>query len=172
MVIGQDWGDLRCFTTQQGMEDSHNPTNAMLIDLLKSIGHDIRKPEDEEGHAGTLFFTNAVLCLKQVGGLQGPVQQDWFDTCARWFLRPLIELINPRSVICLGERAYRALEKEYHLPRRRFRDVVTNLDGFPLTERTRGYAVYHCGKRILNTHRKIDEQRGDWRRLRELLAKR
>ena len=62
--------------------------------------------EAREDHL--VFFTNAILCLKTKGGMQGKVEKEWFSSCGETFLRPLIELIQPQVVVCLGERAWRS----------------------------------------------------------------
>jgi len=164
MVVGQDWADVKCFERQQGKSRSANPTNTALMALLRSIGIAIRGPEDDDGYAGEVFLTNAILCLKQ-NGLQAEVQHEWFQNCGSRFLKPLIELIKPRAVVCLGQRAYRAVEQLYGVPRRAFRDAVMSSAVLSEESRTRLYAVYHCGKRIQNTHRSLQQQMEDWRRI-------
>ena len=104
MVVGQDWGDTNYFIRNHGLEAQRNPTNNMLRELLGSIGIDVGSPHDCRND-GRVFLTNAILCLKTTGGLQGNVKKEWFSNCGRAFLRPLIEIVGPKVVVCLGERA-------------------------------------------------------------------
>jgi uracil-DNA glycosylase len=173
VVIGQDWGNPEIFEKSKGLEpiftETDRGTDGMLVDLIKSIGIIIDRPKDHET-TGTLFFTNAILCLKQ-GNLQAPVKEEWFEVCGREFLKPLLEIIKPIVVITLGEKAYRALEVSYCLDRSEFRRVVDKSAGIPIFGETRLFPMYHCGRRILNTHRKIDQQRIDWARVATFLQR-
>jgi hypothetical protein len=50
------------------------------VKLLRSIGITITGPSSRAAAGGTLFFTNAVLCLK-AGGMQARVMPEWFTNC-------------------------------------------------------------------------------------------
>ena len=162
MIVGQDWGDVRYFTTNTGHEAPHNPTNEMLRTLLKSIGVTIAPPSLQDNSGGVIFLTNAVLCLKQAG-LQAAVRPEWFQNCGESFLKPTIDLVAPKVLITLGESAYRTICALYGLPRLKFREAVTG--SFHLNEQISYFPMYHCGRRILNTHRPLDQQRADWARV-------
>lgn len=114
MVVGQDWGDTRYFAKEKGHEGPGNRTNDSLITLLKSIGIEIASPAPTDSGGGAVFFTNAILCLKQ-GGLQARVDPGWFENCGAGFLKPTIELVRPEVLVSLGERAYRAVAALYGL---------------------------------------------------------
>src|SRR5258708_1512642 len=94
MVVGQDYSDVAYFERRRGIEDSANPTNLNLVALLGSIGINICAPGTRSGR-GEVFFTNAILCLKQ-GGMQSKVRSEWFVECGKRFLRAQIELIRPK----------------------------------------------------------------------------
>ena len=162
MILGQEWGDVRYFTKHNGIEGPRNPTNDTLRELIALLGIDVGLPGDSR-RMGVAFFTNAVLCLKD-GGLQAKVRSEWFVHCAP-FLRRQVENVSPRLLVCLGERAYRGLAKTFDFPPGAFRDAVESSDGIQLSNRTRVFARYHCGKRIQNTYRPLDVQRQDWLRL-------
>lgn len=168
MVVGQDWGDVRYFETNRGLDALNNPTMKSLEKLLKSAGVDATLSTYDHGQTG-LFLTNAVLCLKS-GGLQASVNAAWFANCATHFLRKQVEIVQPIVVVPLGERAYRALCVAFSLLPRPFRDAVENPNGFELFPGTTMVPVYHCGNRILNTHRKMPEQIEDWSRIRKALG--
>lgn len=69
LVVGQDWGDEAWFVREGGKTTSTSVTNKTLIKLLESVGFEIPLARDSTGR-GALFFTNAILCLKQ-GGRSG-----------------------------------------------------------------------------------------------------
>ena len=162
MLVGQDWGDVRYFTTNTGHEAPRNPTNETLVKLLDSIGIPIAPPTPQDDGGGEIFLTNAMLCLKQ-DGLQGAIHPEWFQNCGRHFLKPTIELVQPKILITLGESAYRVIQDLYSLTKMTFRSAVA--EKFRLSETTEYFPMYHCGRRILNTHRNLDQQRKDWERV-------
>lgn len=168
VIVGQDWGDTRYFLMSNGRGSAHNPTNETLAKLLRSIGIDITAPNSEDGRSGRCFFTNAVLCLKQ-GGLQAKVKPKWFMNCGSRFLRPTIDLIAPKAVVSLGEWAYRGIMAAYGVPLIAVRSAVERPDGFLLAGGTPHFPMYHCGARILNTHRPMERQLKDWERVRSVL---
>ena len=164
MVIGQDWGDDKYFKDNDGYDNPENPTNATLRMLLDSIGLKIDSPLSTDDGGGTLFFTNAILCLKQ-GGMQSKVQPAWFRNCAPRFLRPTIELVQPKIVITLGGHAYRAVSRSYDQKVLNFRQAVEHQPGFLLRPDTWNFPVYHCGKKTININRSLDWQLADWARI-------
>jgi uracil-DNA glycosylase family 4 len=170
MVVGQDWGDREYFVKNQGRDLADNPTNKTLRELLKSIGLDIEKPTPQDSGGGKIFLTNAVLCLKE-GGMQGKTKPAWFANCRSLFLRPTIEILRPKIVVTLGERAYRAIAAVYGIRSQLFRSAVECEDGFELEVGIRLFPVYHCGARILNTHRNKDLQEKDWAKIKVALER-
>jgi len=171
MVVGQDWGDTNYFIKNQGLEAERNPTNNMLRELLESIGIDVGSPHDCRSD-GQVFLTNAILCLKTNGGLQGNVKKEWFSNCGRAFLRPLIEIVEPKVVVCLGERAWSSVTAAFDQPTGRFRASVENPRGVQIMDGAVAMAVYHCGARILNMHRRRQQQFRDWQRIGNVLGHR
>ncbi len=176
MVVGQDWSDADYFVQHEGRPWPRNPTNLALVDLIGIAGVQIGDAGSPVG-CDVAFFTNAILCLKGAeGGLQGKVQPSWFKNCNQ-FLRRQIEIVNPAVVVGLGELAYRAILRGFGLKcgypvdgKTWFRAEVEAESGRVLPNGSRAFAVYHCAQRILNTHRPIDLQRADWRRLRPFLT--
>ena len=128
MIVGQDWGDTRYFSSNRGCESARNPTNETLVKLLGSIGIHIGALHPDDSHTGRCFFTNAVLCLKQ-GGLQAKVKPERFMNCGSRFLRRTIDLIAPKAVVSLGEWAYRTILDAYDVPRIAFKSAVERARG-------------------------------------------
>lgn len=167
LVVGQDWGDQRAFEKLEGVNDP-SATNRMLRKLLASVGVQVPDIGMAAGPSG-VFLTNAVLCFKDQG-CQGPVRPEWFRECGTRFLRPQIELIEPRVVICVGERAFAAVLSAYGLPAYTSWRTAVEGPGVLLARGPVAFAVYHCGRRILNTHRNEKAQLKDWRRVAAALA--
>ncbi len=176
MVVGQDWETSAYFMRHRGCEGPRHPSNLRLVELARLAGLEIGDPGSTVAR-DIAFFTNAILCLKGAGGgSQGKVQPVWFENCAR-FLRRQIEIVNPAVVVGLGEYAYRAILRGFGQKcghrtggKTWFQNEVETTRGRVLPNGSRAFAVYHCARRILNTHRRIDMQRADWRRLRPFLT--
>ena len=168
MVVGQDWGGTKYFVKNRGRDAPRNFTNLALIELLGIAGFSIRDTDSQE-RQNILFFTNAILCLKHEN-LDAKVQKVWFNNCAS-FLRKQIEIVNPVVVVGLGERAYRAILFGFNMKAGQFRAEVETEEGIMLPNGTRVFAVYHCVRRIQNTHRPMDVQRKDWMRIRPFVTK-
>ena len=172
MVVGQDWGTTKFFVKWEGNDPpAGNPTNDNLRRLLNSIGIDIGPPGvDQEGQ---IFLTNVILCLKE-GTLQAPVDEQWAPRCGEKFLRPLIEIVEPKVVVALGQQSYKAILGAYAMDYGRpktYRMVVesgyrTLPDGVLL------FPVYHCGAFGVNINREMSEQLEDWARVRAALPTR
>jgi hypothetical protein len=138
--------------------------------LLAHVGLDVGAAPGTGAARSGVFLTNAALCLKR-GGAQALVSPLWFEHCGARFLRPQIELVCPRVVVALGERAYIAIMTSFAKPPQRFRFAVDSPNPVELTPTTLLVPVYHCGSRILNTHRKLPQQFTDWIRVRAALAR-
>lgn len=162
MVVGQDWGDVGYFTEHHGRDTGRNPTNENLARLLDSIGVRIGQPDDPAGR-DVAFFTNAILCLK-TGGLQGTVRGEWFRNC-RAFLRRQIEIVRPRVVVGLGARAHGAILGAFGHRAQPLREAITDARGVELLPGCHAFAAYHCGARVINTHRCLEQQLADWGRI-------
>lgn len=168
MVVGQDWGGTDYFLKNRGCDKSGNSTDLNLIELIEVAGFSIKDVYLSEGQ-NVLFFTNAILCLKD-GNLQAEVQKDWFSNCAL-FLRKQIEIVNPLSVVGLGEDAYRTVLSCYNLKACAFRAEVEAENGRALPNGIRVFGVYHCGNKSINMNRPMEAQRKDWLRIRRFLEK-
>ena len=165
MVVGQDWGGREYFIDEKGVETDDNDTNSNLQILLASVGYKIALPWEPQKPAG-LFFTNAVLCLKP-GRLTGSVKARCFRNCGVEFLKPQIELIQPKVVVTLGLLAYKAVMRAYNRrPRATMRDAVQTTERLgPSTL----VPVYHCGY-YGTLSRSLDEQQKDWQRVEAVLS--
>lgn len=169
MVVGQDWGDIGYFLKYAGHDSKDTPSDKTLRELLGSIGIEIDSPSAVGQPEGVVFLTNAILCLKNAPGLGASVKSSWFKNCGKHFLKPTIEIVQPKVVVTLGVYAYESMQRLYGLPQMRFRDVVNLQEGIPLSDETLYFAMYHCSPRVLQTHRHIEQQRADWQRVKRAL---
>lgn len=161
MVIAQDWGGVEYFIEHKGLEEDINTTNRKICDLLSSIGISILLPRQSKN--SSLFFTNSVLCLRP-GRLTGPTNPRWFTNCSTSFLRPQVELVNPKVVVTLGHMAYRALLKAYSLrPKPRMREAVQEIVRLPGGNLL--VPVFHPGNNGTRS-RSFENQKADWQRVR------
>ncbi len=178
MVVGQDWGDERYFLVNKGLDKANNPTNRSLRELLEFVGRPIPPPPsagEPGGHSPKgVWLTNALLWLKQ-GGLSAPVDPEWFKAPAADFLGEQINIVQPRVVVGLGARAYSAIAFAFGMPTPRgvFRKIVEDTTGMrlPTPFGCTLFGVYHCGTRITRTTRSSAEQREDWKKIRDALAR-
>jgi uracil-DNA glycosylase family 4 len=161
MVIAQDWGGVDYFIDHKGLEEDTNTTNKRVCGLLSSIGISIQLPQQTRNSA--LFFTNSVLCLRP-GRLTGPIKTRWFTNCSTTFLRPQVELVNPKVVVTLGHMAYCALLKAYSLtPKPRMREAVQEIVRLPGGNLL--VPVFHPGNNGTRS-RSFENQKADWQRVR------
>lgn len=168
MIIGQDWGGTQDYQKYKGRDPDHNSSNKTILHLLYSIGIEIPPPSMSNSTQSIVFLTNAILCLKK-GKLGAPVKREWFENCGPHYLKPLIEIVKPKVVVSLGRYAYQSLCTLYGLPKMRFRDVVDQKDAFLLSDKMLYFAMYHCSPRVLLTHRKFEQQKADWQRVKKAL---
>lgn len=116
-----------------------------------------------------LFLTNSVLCLPHIGlGKSGgfPVTQKQIISCSPW-LKRLIDDFQPKIVCTLGVTALRATDRIDRHGKQRLSDAVGR--AIPWHDRLL-YPLYHTGQlaRKPPTGRSDDQQREDWRKLRQL----
>jgi len=176
MVIGQDWGVKRIFVETKGLEPfsgnykiyRKNNTNETLRKLLTSVDIDIELPEGKVT-TGVIFLTNAILCFKPGEDLQSKVKLEWYYNCGPQFLKPLIDIVEPRVVVTLGEYAFKTLKHTYNLFTPKFNDAVTQYTGISLSKDSIYLPMYHPSPRILNTHRPMHMQLKDWQRVKSYM---
>jgi uracil-DNA glycosylase len=167
LVVGQDWGDISYFQKWEGRDQPYgNPTNENLQKLLKYIGVQIGKPCESQDQV--IFFTNLILCLKH-GGLQAPVDDDWFITCTREFFKPLIEIIKPMAILALGKKVSESILEQYNIecPKNKKLSEIMRWSPYALTDSTVLFPLYHCGAGSVNRNRSLHDQKNDWSRIAE-----
>lgn len=134
VVVGKDWNDLDSFIQQQGVVNPKNRTNKNLVILLDFVGINVQKDK--------LFFTNSILCAKE-GGKNATVKTEWVRNCSTNFLRPLLDLIQPKLVIAMGEEAFIAVTNAFGITGLKFKEAKSKSDPIYITESMKCFAVYH-----------------------------
>ncbi len=171
MVVGQDWGDVEYFKACKGDDKfSGNPTEANLRELLETFGILIEEYGKEQEQV--VFLTNMILCLKDGfrdttqshRGLSAPIENAWLSNCSENFFRPLVEIIQPKIIIALGERVSKTILDLYGLPYSKSAPLSQLMNGSPfkLTESTFFFPMYHCGSGGVNRNRPMEKQEEDW----------
>lgn len=168
MVVGQDWGDINTLVKQGGCDVENSATNRALIKLLNVAGVDINNISNK--NHPDLFFTNAILCMKTQGGLAGKVKGTWFRNCVPFFLKPLIEIIQPKVVVTLGEKATKSLLREYGYKGIKFRELVEQGSPVVIDQDSVVFPVFHCGS-LGQRNRPFEQQKSDWLRIKRYIGK-
>jgi DNA polymerase len=179
LVVGQDWGSEKYFEKYNGCDDPNNRSNRNLIELFQEIGiaidksptkiADIKEPDNSK-----LFFTNAFLCLRPGGGMSDKnttPSRKCIRTCCARYLKELIEIVEPKAVITLGEKAFDGCVYAFGITNYpKWRDII---DSGPVnhvyldqeTKKIRLIPLYHCGPLVINTNtRTLQQQKQDWQR--------
>lgn len=194
LVIGQDWGekpDPESYDkwtndpTYPSLTGKHKqiPKHKFKTDnnlakiCREALGLDLNKSQK------SLFFTNAVLCYRDKG-FTGAVDPAWFTNCQPYCVR-LIEIIEPKAIVTLGNMPLRALLHGGSLSydskfkdlgkkfktNRSMREIVETHEhlyyrpeGLDLTIKV--FPVFHCGSWGTKA-RSMEEQVMDWVEIRQ-----
>ena len=113
-----------------------------------------------------LYFTNAVLGAKK-GNNDSPLKAAWYLDTAETFIKPLIDIIQPKIIIAMGLAAYNTIASIYGL--KQVSNLGKLIDNSPVGQvlpftHIKVFAVYHCSNNGRRT-RKEEQQNGDWMRI-------
>lgn len=171
LVVGQDWGDIASFERDRGQNGFYKDvTNTNLVRLFKSIGIDVEEPGANIQNP-LLFFTNAVLCLKE-NGMSTKISQKCYNNCADKFLKEIIEMIRPRIIITLGQKAYECTARVYDVAPKPYRPLLNSIMesrqpiDLPAAKNLPEAVLFpapHCGQYSTNTFIKISDQENLWK---------
>jgi len=166
LLIGQDWGNKDYFLANKGQDDKRNPTNMNLKLLFKEIGYDIGDPELDQKNL-PLYFTNAVLGIK-LGTMAQKVKSSWYLDTIELFIKPLIEIIEPKIIIAMGSIPFKTVSKIYDLKIEPLKKLIEK-NPITLPDKKLLFVFYHCsGLGIAN--RKFDLQCQDWSKLKSYIS--
>lgn len=171
LVIGQDFGDVNYYKKYKGLDSNLNGTNTNLIKLFNQLGITLGCPPCPN-RENKLYFTNAVLGAKmgQVstkninGGMASPIKKrDWFADTSIQFIKPLIEIVEPKVIITLGCLAYRVMSIIYKLNEKPLKKLVDH-NPIILCNNIKLFTLYHCSGLGLIS-RNFDKQLDDWKKI-------
>ena len=170
VIVGQDWGTVKYWNDNKGIDANNNKTNETLKQLLMILGYDIGTVFKPIKHKD-LFFTNTVLCLKH-GGMSSSLPSKVYSNCSKAFLNPLLNLINPKYIIAIGSKAYESILLSYGFLKKDIVNISSVCGGEPIKLGNEQYLfpVFHCGGLGL-ANRQIGIQFEDWKNIHEFIIK-
>jgi len=167
LLIGQDFGDCDYYLNNDGKDNPTNVTNLRLASLFGELGIDLGQ-SNAPNSLEKLYFTNAVLGVKK-GGMAAPIKKEWYLDTAKKFIKPLIEIIEPKIIIAMGSKAYEVVSIIYSLDLKPLKNIV-DTNPISLQDNKKLFVVYHCsGLGIAN--RAFNIQRDDWQKIKLCLDK-
>jgi DNA polymerase len=158
LLIGQDWSNEDEYIKGKGEEDYENNSNLNLKRLFKEIDINVSDRDDETSIP--LYFTNCVLGIKK-GQMARKIKSSWYLDTADIFIKPLIDIINPKIIIALGKAAYKTVSKIYNIKTVSLKYAI-NENPIKLPDGKLLFAVYHCSALGLAS-RNFQLQLQDWR---------
>jgi len=166
MVVAQDFCDAQTYRSAPSSPwpGESVATNLALVTLARCAGFEIQPPRKGVSD-DKLFFTNAVLCLKE-GSKQATVPARCYRECGRLFLRPTIELVRPVAIAALGRGALNAILSANGM--RATLGLVALINAgtvFDLPSGARVFPMCHPSATVLNTTRSMEHQMSDWTRM-------
>ena len=165
LLIGQDFGGYDYYLNNNGKDDPKNPTNLNLSSLFRELGIELGT-SDKPNLDTKLYFTNAVLGAKR-GGMAAPIKKAWYADTAKKFIKPLIQLIEPKIIIAMGSKAYDVVAKIYSLAPKPMKELVeTNPISLPDSKKL--FVVYHCSSLGI-ANRNFSKQCEDWRKIKPFI---
>lgn len=195
MVVGLDFGriltgDIEQSETHHWWKDGKqsdseklsewkSPTDKNLYRIFKEVfGDEFALTQ----RCDKLYFTNVACCYRQ-RRTSGLANEAWYAFCARRYLGRLIQIIDPKLIVCLGMQVFEALGccedsriicTDTNKPKGKMtlKDLL-NTDApyhFELEiggKRIKTAVAFHPGTNR-NRNRKKEEEIADWERIRKL----
>lgn len=169
LVVGQEYSDVETYNrTKSKVECYPNryeyPSNKNLKEYFEILGYDIGHPLSPNQN-NPIFFTNAVTGLKQ-GSMSGNFRDSWLKESREHFLKPLIDIIQPRIIITIGAKATKSLGVIYNF---KVTTLKSMLETSPIKSDTKLiFPVYHIGGLGLSNRPKA-QQIVDWSKIKKHL---
>ncbi|MDQ6901460.1 MAG: uracil-DNA glycosylase family protein [Bacteroidota bacterium] len=161
LLIGQDFGGYAYYSNYDGKDDPENKTNINLACLFSQLEIDLGQSDAPNINA-KLYFTNAVLGVKN-GAMSAPIKKGWYSDTAIKFIKPLIEIIQPKIIIALGSKAYDVVSMIYSLDKKPMKEII-DANPISLPDNKKLFVVYHCSNLGI-ANRSFDTQREDWKKI-------
>ena len=165
VVIGQEFCDYETYIKTEGkVEQFENkfeyPSNKNLREFLKIIGRDPGHPCKPNKQA-RLFFTNSVMALKN-GTMSSNFRDKWLKQSREEFLIPLLDIINPNIIICIGGKATKSVSKIYGFKTESLTKMV-NKNPIKIHGK-KVFAMFHSGGLGIR-NRSLNLQTEDWKKI-------
>jgi len=164
MLVGKDFGGRDFFLRFKGGCDPNSVTNLNLMKLFSCLNINIGTPQTPEKSA-PVFLTNAIIGIvdtdKKGGNRISSVSK---LESTKEFLRPLMDIVDPKVIIAMGKEAYECVSIAFDIPRAKslrqaLEEGPTMLPGNKFL-----FAVFHCGGLGL-ANRRLHQQVDDWKRI-------
>lgn len=163
MLVGKDFGARDFFLRLEGKCDPNSATNKNLIRFFAALGIDIGTP-DRPNTSAPVFFTNSVFGIIDSSVKGGnPISLRTQKESAIEFLRPLIDIVNPKIIIAMGREAYKGTCLALQEKPRSLKQAIGN-SPIKTTDGRLVFPVYHCGGLGFVT-RPLECQESDWRNI-------
>jgi hypothetical protein len=168
MLVGKDFGGTGFFRDFCGGCNPESQTNKNLIQLFSSLGINIGTP-NRPNVSAPVFLTNAIFGLidsSSKGGNQ--IKRQILQENAKEFLRPLIDIVDPKIIIAMGTEAYRGVCFAFgKSPLKNLGDALASshieVSGKLI------FPVFHCGAVWRKNNRNLELQQSDWRHIKAYL---
>ena len=164
MLVGKDFGGREFFIRFKGGCDPNSVTNRNLMELFKSINIDIGTPLKPNKNA-PVFLTNAIVGIvdsDQKGGNR--ISSVSKRESTREFLRPLIDIVNPKVIIAMGKESYECVSNAFEVHREKTMEQALCRSPVKLPGSRLLFPVFHCGGLGI-ANRPLIKQLEDWRKI-------
>lgn len=170
LVVGQEFCDVETYKRTEGkveckLGEYDYPSNKNLKAYFDLLGYDLGHPLSPN-QSNPIFFTNAVMGLKP-GSMSGNFDVKLLEESRELFLKPLIDIIQPKIIIPIGSMATKSLGVIYGF---KVSDHKSMVDNAPIkTPQTLVFPVFHTGGLGLRNRPK-EQQMGDWMRIKGIMG--
>lgn len=172
-LIGQDFGGSRFFMDYHGDNNPNSQTNINLISLFKHIGIELGRSNSPNPDA-PVFLTNAIVGIVDADGkaeTKEKIEKQWIEESASEFIRPLLNIVQPRIIIAMSEIALQCLAHIFPYDVQIKKPFYLSVEREPPVYADKKYIfpVYHCTRGSINRNRNWDLQYKDWDRIAQAL---
>lgn len=164
ILVGKDFGGKDFFVKFEGGCDPNSVTNQNLIRLFSCLNIDLGTPLSPNKEA-PVFLTNAIAGIVDTNRKGGNrISSLSKRESTREFLRPLIDIVDPRIIIAMGKEAYECVSDAFGIPRIKSMRQALDEAPFQIPRSRLLFPVFHCGGLGL-ANRSIDKHLNDWRKI-------
>lgn len=190
LLVGQDWG---CYTQSDNetvkeqleridddpekyIKTFYSPNNGIVTDRnlkilfnnQKGLHYDLDKEQPD------LFFTNLIPWYRKEGVKISGFKRAWLTPAVKEYFRELVEILEPKVIICLGKNTYHGvldslgLDKD-NLMKQSYNTFLNSGKNYRCYKtasdfKCKVFAMAHCGGLGVR-NRCIDKQVDDWRQV-------